>query len=70
MENIVPPSTIIPKMVQTQSLQNQLVDMVGGLRSKDMSRGLGPEAYLIKKAAPGQYKVFVKLFNGNGKLMT
>lgn len=40
------------------------------MKTKDMGRGLGPECYMIKKASPGEYGVFLKLFNGNGKLIT
>lgn len=35
--------------------------------SRDMTGGLGPVEYLIKKVVPGSYFVFVKLFSAGGK---
>jgi len=39
----------------------------GGIMSKDMTGGLGPESYLIKNAIPGEYKVSVRLFATKGR---
>jgi len=39
----------------------------GGLLSKDMGGGLGPESYLIRNAPPGSYKITVKLFASKGR---
>eukprot|EP01126_Amoeba_proteus_P001804 TRINITY_DN10551_c0_g1_i2.p1 TRINITY_DN10551_c0_g1~~TRINITY_DN10551_c0_g1_i2.p1 ORF type:complete len:195 (+),score=44.42 TRINITY_DN10551_c0_g1_i2:108-692(+) len=39
----------------------------GGMLTKDMGCGLGPEVYLIRKAIPGDYRVEVKLFSSRGK---
>jgi hypothetical protein len=35
----------------------------GGLLSKDMSGGYGPEEYVIRNAEPGSYQVSVKMFS-------
>jgi len=39
----------------------------GGIRSRDLACGLGPEEYCIKNARHGCYTVFVKLYSFNGK---
>jgi Ca-activated chloride channel family protein len=35
---------------------------IGGLVSRDFTRGYGPEEYLLKKAMPGGYEIKVKYF--------
>lgn len=35
--------------------------------SADMGRGLGPEAYLIRRAIRGEYRVSVKVFSARGQ---
>jgi len=37
--------------------------VIGGLHSRDFSKGYGPEEYLLRYAPPGDYLVFVKLFS-------
>jgi len=39
----------------------------GGMLTKDMSRGLGPEVYQIKNAVLGCYTVYIKLFAARGR---
>ncbi|MCP4113060.1 MAG: DUF2135 domain-containing protein, partial [Desulfobacteraceae bacterium] len=38
---------------------------IGGMLTRDVTQGFGPEMYLLRKAAPGEYKVRVKYFAGN-----
>jgi uncharacterized protein YfaP (DUF2135 family) len=35
----------------------------GGMLSKDISSGYGPEEYVIRNAIPGQYRIAVKMFS-------
>ena len=37
---------------------------------QDMSNGLGPEEYLIRRAVPGLYRIEVELFNAKSKTVT
>jgi len=39
----------------------------GGMLSRDMVRGLGPEEYMIRKAVPGKYEIKVRLFASRGQ---
>jgi len=39
----------------------------GGMLSKDMTGGLGPESYIIKTAVQGEYKIKVRLFASKGR---
>ncbi len=39
---------------------------IGGLLSEDCTQGLGPESYVIQKAMPGTYRIFVDYFAGIG----
>jgi len=39
----------------------------GGMMSKDMSGGLGPEEYTLRYAPEGLYKLYVKLFSKKGR---
>jgi len=36
---------------------------LGGMLSRDFTKGYGPEEYLLRNAAPGEYKIMIKLFN-------
>lgn len=39
------------------------VTRIGGTVSKNMTNGYGPQEYLIRKAPPGSYEIFVNLFS-------
>jgi len=39
----------------------------GGMLSKDMTGGLGPEEYLLRNAEAGEYKIYAKLFTKKGR---
>ena len=43
---------------------------IGGLVSKDITRGYGPEEYVIRKAMPGKYRIKCKYFGSSQQTLT
>ncbi len=39
----------------------------GGVLSKDVANGLGPEEYLLRRAVPGLYRIEVELFSAKSR---
>lgn len=54
-----------PNSQHCYSFRNHTLN--GGMMSKDMTGGLGPETYLLKSAVPGEYQVKIKLFASKGR---
>jgi len=50
-----------PRSENCSTFQNQTRN--GGLLSKSFTRGYGPQEYMIRKAIPGQFDFFVKIFS-------
>lgn len=42
---------------------------IGGLMSKDFTRGYGPEEFLLKKAQPGKYKIEVNYYGNTQQVI-
>jgi len=53
---------IEPTGEKCYSFHNQT--KLGGFLSRDFTGGYGPEEYLLKRAIPGEYKVYIKLNGG------
>ncbi|CAM2064024.1 Carboxypeptidase regulatory-like domain-containing protein [Sulfidibacter corallicola] len=43
---------------------------IGGLMTADLTEGLGPEGYVLFRAMPGTYKVFVQYYGSNNTALT
>jgi len=43
---------------------------IGGMITKDFTRGYGPEIYLIRKAMPGKYKISAKFYGTSQQKLT
>lgn len=47
-----------------------MLTKVGGLRSRDVTDGYGPEEYVLKKALGGQYKVLANYYGCGAPTLT
>ena len=46
-----------------RAIYSNALTVIGGRLSNDMTAGFGPEEYLLRRAAPGQYRVSVNVYD-------
>jgi uncharacterized protein YfaP (DUF2135 family) len=45
-----------------RAIYNNPLTAIGGSLSDDMTEGYGPEEYLLRRAGPGEYRVYIDVF--------